>query len=667
MAERFARGGRLLALGARRGALRRAPRRGRVRPPGDRRQARAAGARAPPRAAARCRWSCRRAGRHRDRLRRRRVTCAALARARAGCLTIAFAHVGAEWEFDPPTRRPVRAPGARRDALPRAVGARARVLRAPRAARGPRSGAVHDAARRASSIRSSASGEARPGGGASTTCGARSLAKAREIGALREQTLAESRDELLARPRPTLRARFDARRRAARARQRRLGDRRDGRRRRPARRRRGPARALDLTEDPAILTAIANDIGVEAIFSRQVIAYGRAGDALLALSTSGGSANVIAALAEARRRGLRRSRMVGYDGGRIAAERLADHVIVTRSRAHPAHPGGPGERLPRAVRAGCERDRAAPRRRVRRARRGDGAGRRLPALRVPARARARARRASCCNDERGRAGRGRGRRGRGRALPRAAGARGAAAGARRARAVDESPRRRASGLRDRRERASAARRDAPVSPDTATCDDCLAELFDPADRRYRYPFINCTELRAALHDRARRPLRPAADDDGRLRDVRGLPGRVRRPARPPLPRPAERLPRVRAGVPASARRVRAAVATRSRGRRRCAARRRDRRGQGHRRLPPRLPRRRRGGGRRAARAQAPRGQAVRADGAATSRRRARSSMLDAAADGAAARPARGRSCCAPRRPDARVAAVGRARAAASSA
>jgi D-sedoheptulose 7-phosphate isomerase len=94
-------------------------------------------------------------------------------------------------------------------------------------------------------------------------------------------------------------------------------------------------RALDLTEDSAILTAIANDIGPEAIFARQVIAYGRSGDALLALSTSGNSTNVISALAEARRRGIRTIAMVGYDGGRIAAERLADHVVVTRSEHIP--------------------------------------------------------------------------------------------------------------------------------------------------------------------------------------------------------------------------------------------------------------------------------------------------------------------------------------------
>ncbi|MGH2891624.1 MAG: SIS domain-containing protein [Solirubrobacteraceae bacterium] len=93
--------------------------------------------------------------------------------------------------------------------------------------------------------------------------------------------------------------------------------------------------AIDLTEDPGILTAIANDIGTEAIFLRQVIAHGQPGDAVLALSTSGGSANVIAALGEARRRGLLTIALVGYDGGRVLAEGLADHVIVTRSEHIP--------------------------------------------------------------------------------------------------------------------------------------------------------------------------------------------------------------------------------------------------------------------------------------------------------------------------------------------
>jgi D-sedoheptulose 7-phosphate isomerase len=98
----------------------------------------------------------------------------------------------------------------------------------------------------------------------------------------------------------------------------------------------GPARpALDLTADPAILTAIANDIGTESIFARQVIAYGEAQDALLAISTSGNSLNVIAALAEARTRSMCTIGLVGYDGGRVAAERLADHVIVTRSQHIP--------------------------------------------------------------------------------------------------------------------------------------------------------------------------------------------------------------------------------------------------------------------------------------------------------------------------------------------
>jgi D-sedoheptulose 7-phosphate isomerase len=98
----------------------------------------------------------------------------------------------------------------------------------------------------------------------------------------------------------------------------------------------GPARrALDLTEDTPIITAIANDIGVDAIFSRQVIAHGRAGDALLALSTSGNSPSVLEGLREARKRGMLTIAMVGYDGGAVAREGLADHVIVARSEHIP--------------------------------------------------------------------------------------------------------------------------------------------------------------------------------------------------------------------------------------------------------------------------------------------------------------------------------------------
>ena len=96
-----------------------------------------------------------------------------------------------------------------------------------------------------------------------------------------------------------------------------------------------PRRALDLSADPAIVTAIANDIGPQAVFTRQVIAYGGAGDALIAFSTSGDSRSVIDALAEARRRGLATIALVGYDGGRVATEGLADHLVVSRSQHIP--------------------------------------------------------------------------------------------------------------------------------------------------------------------------------------------------------------------------------------------------------------------------------------------------------------------------------------------
>jgi len=157
------------------------------------------------------------------------------------------------------------------------------------------------------------------------------LMKAQEVGALREQTLTDNA-AVLARAAAAVRASFDGGGKLLA-----LGnggsatDAMDV----VADFRAGGRPAIDLTEDPGILTAIANDIGVEAVFSRQVIAYGGHGDVVLALSTSGNSGNVIHALAEARRRGLVTIALVGYDGGRVAAEELADHVVITRSEHIP--------------------------------------------------------------------------------------------------------------------------------------------------------------------------------------------------------------------------------------------------------------------------------------------------------------------------------------------
>jgi D-sedoheptulose 7-phosphate isomerase len=89
--------------------------------------------------------------------------------------------------------------------------------------------------------------------------------------------------------------------------------------------------AVSLSAEPANITAIANDIGGEAIFARQLIAHARPEDVAVGISTSGGSANILAALAEARKRGLLTVGIVGYDGGRVLSERLADHAVVVRS------------------------------------------------------------------------------------------------------------------------------------------------------------------------------------------------------------------------------------------------------------------------------------------------------------------------------------------------
>jgi D-sedoheptulose 7-phosphate isomerase len=92
-----------------------------------------------------------------------------------------------------------------------------------------------------------------------------------------------------------------------------------------------PIPAVSLSAEPANITAIANDVGVEALFLRQLIAHARPEDVAVGISTSGGSANILSALAEARKRGMLTVGLVGYDGGRIVSERLTDHAVVVRS------------------------------------------------------------------------------------------------------------------------------------------------------------------------------------------------------------------------------------------------------------------------------------------------------------------------------------------------
>lgn len=89
-----------------------------------------------------------------------------------------------------------------------------------------------------------------------------------------------------------------------------------------------PLPALSLALEPATILAIANDVGREFIFARQLIAHARKHDVAIALSTSGGSSNVIAGLEEARKRGHRTIALLGYDGGEILRRGLADHTIV---------------------------------------------------------------------------------------------------------------------------------------------------------------------------------------------------------------------------------------------------------------------------------------------------------------------------------------------------
>ena len=97
-----------------------------------------------------------------------------------------------------------------------------------------------------------------------------------------------------------------------------------------------PLPAWSLAADQAVVTALGNDVGFELIFSRQVIAHSRPVDVVVAMSTSGNSDDLVAALAEARRRGLLTIGFAGYDGGRMAELAGAgelDHCFTIRSQS----------------------------------------------------------------------------------------------------------------------------------------------------------------------------------------------------------------------------------------------------------------------------------------------------------------------------------------------
>lgn len=83
--------------------------------------------------------------------------------------------------------------------------------------------------------------------------------------------------------------------------------------------------ALALTTDPSVVTAIANDLGWENVFRRQVEAHGRPGDVAVGISTSGNSPNVVEALRFARSQGLLTIGLTGNGGGRV--REVAEHLI----------------------------------------------------------------------------------------------------------------------------------------------------------------------------------------------------------------------------------------------------------------------------------------------------------------------------------------------------
>jgi D-sedoheptulose 7-phosphate isomerase len=89
--------------------------------------------------------------------------------------------------------------------------------------------------------------------------------------------------------------------------------------------------ATHLGADNAMLTAVANDVGFDHVFVRQLIALARAGDALVVVSTSGNSDNLLSACAQARKMGMVTIAFSGGNGGRLARSADVDHCLTVGS------------------------------------------------------------------------------------------------------------------------------------------------------------------------------------------------------------------------------------------------------------------------------------------------------------------------------------------------
>ena len=271
-----------------------------------------------------------------------------------------------------------------------------------------------------------------------------------------------------------------------------------------------PVRAISLAMEPANISAIGNDVGVELVFLRQLIAVGRPHDVAVAISTSGKSKNVCAALREGKKRGMFDRRAVGLSrgpdrggafGGSHRHRPLGLHPSAARSASldlsHAPPRTGPTRHGPMMNRRGLRISIGGVVQGVgfrpfvyRLAQRHEIAGWVLngpSGVEIHAEGAAADLQAFVADLQ---------------AAPPAA----AVIAAFEARAT--APEGLVSfRIRESRERTQPTVR---VAADLAICPDCLRELNDPGDRRYQYPYLNCTNcgprysiIRALPYDRAR--------------------------------------------------------------------------------------------------------------------------------------------------------------------